>query len=335
MSMEREGYRAKRLDEPTSELESYAREVMEEMIRQSVPPTPSNFDAYFDKLLDNKPAPFRKRILHLLELEDAGDEEHQGVLEQYLKDAFSNVKKFLQRINLLYKNLRHLEALIEKRRFEVEAIADKSALNTLLESTRKDIQTMGRIIKKEAGELKETYEATSELVHEVQDHAIHDEKYGVYKKNYLLKKLKQEEKLIGEFRHESTVMMVRANEDVLAQVTSAKVRHLILRTIARLLLKTSRRSDLIAHYDDGIFAILMRHTSLQSAKMASERLKDLVGNTNFFVGDQEIMLDVEIGIARIDLDRSTEQTIVCALEGLDIAKKSGEACGLCPQDIEI
>ncbi|MCF6201524.1 MAG: diguanylate cyclase [Hydrogenimonas sp.] len=333
--MEEKGIRARRLDEPTSELESYAREVMEEMVRQSIPPTPSNFDAYFDKLLDNKPADFRKRILHLLELEDAGDDEHQGVLEQYLKDAFSNVKKFLQRINLLYKNLKHLEALIEKRRFEVEAIADKNALNTLLASTKKDIQTMGRIIKKEAGELKETYEATSELVHEVQDHAIHDDRYGVYKKNYLLKKLKQEEKLIKEFRHESTLMMVKASDDVLEQIESGKVKHLVLRTIARLLLKTSRRSDLIAHYDDGIFAILMRHTSLNNAKLAAERLKDLVGNTNFFVGDQEIMLDVEIGIARVDLDRSTEQTVVCALEGVEIARKSEEACGFCPQDIEI
>ncbi len=335
MSVEKESYRTKKLNEPTSELESYAREVMEEMIRQSIPPTPSNFDAYFDKLLDNKPIAFRKRILNLLELEDAGDEEHQGVLEQYLKDAFSNVKKFLQHINLLYKNLKHLEALIEKRRFEVEAIADKGALETLLESTKKDIQKMGKIIKKEAGELKETYEATSELVHEVQDHAIHDEKYGVYKKNYLLKKLKQEEKLIKEFRHDSSLMMVRANDEVLAQVGSTKVRQLILRTIARLLLKTSRRSDLIAHYDDGVFAILMRHTSLQNASMAAERLKDLVGNTNFFVGDQEIMLDVEIGIAQIDLDRSTEQTIVCALDALNIAKKTGEACGICPQDVEI
>ncbi len=335
MSVEKESYRTKKLNEPTSELESYAREVMEEMIRQSIPPTPSNFDAYFDKLLDNKSIAFRKRILNLLELEDAGDEEHQGVLEQYLKDAFSNVKKFLQHINLLYKNLKHLEALIEKRRFEVEAIADKGALETLLESTKKDIQKMGKIIKKEAGELKETYEATSELVHEVQDHAIHDEKYGVYKKNYLLKKLKQEEKLIKEFRHDSSLMMVRANDEVLAQVGSTKVRQLILRTIARLLLKTSRRSDLIAHYDDGVFAILMRHTSLQNASMAAERLKDLVGNTNFFVGDQEIMLDVEIGIAQIDLDRSTEQTIVCALDALNIAKKTGEACGICPQDVEI
>jgi len=108
--MERGGrYRVRGLGEPTNELETYAKEVLEAMIREGVPPTPSNFDAYFDKLLDDKPAVFRKRILRLLELEDGGEDDHQGVLEQYLKDAFVNVKKFLQHINLLYKNLRHLE----------------------------------------------------------------------------------------------------------------------------------------------------------------------------------------------------------------------------------
>ncbi len=334
--MERGGrYRAHDLGEPTSDLEKYAREVMDAMIREGIPPTPSNFDAYFDKLLDNKPAPFRKRILKLLELEDGGDDNHQGVLEQHLKEAFANIKKFLQHINLLYKNLRHLETLIEKRAFEADAIADKSAMNTLLDTMKKDIQTMTKIIKKDANELKETYATTSELVQEVQEHTIHDERYGVFKKNYLLRKMKQEERLIKEFHHDSTLMLVRASEDVISRLKSPKIQHLVLRTVARLLLKTSRRSDIVAHYEGSIFAILMRHTSLENAQQASDRLKDLVGNTNFFVGDEEIMLDVNIGIARIDLDRSIEQTIVCALEALDIAKKTDEPCGICPQDVEI
>ncbi len=334
--MERGGrYRAHDLGEPTSDLEKYAREVMDAMIREGVPPTPSNFDAWFDKLLDNKPAPFRKRILKLLELEDGGEDDHQSVLEQHLKDAFANIKKFLQHINLIYKNLRHLETVVEKRAFEANAIADQSSMNTLLEATKKDIERMIEIIKKDVSGLKETYTATTDLVQEVQEHAIHDDRYGVFKKNYLLNRMKQEEKLIKEFRHESTLMLVRASEEVIAHLKSPKVQHLVLRTVARLLLKTSRRSDLVAHYEGTAFAILMRHTSLENAQQAANRLKDLVGNTNFFVGDEEIMLDVDIGIARIDLDRSVEQTIVCALEALDIAKKLEEPCGICPQDVEI
>ncbi|WP_457596860.1 GGDEF domain-containing protein [Hydrogenimonas sp.] len=328
-------FRAHDLGEPTSELERYAKEVMEAMVREGIPPTPSNYDAYFDKLLDDKPPAFRKRILKLLELEEGDEGEHRGHLERRLRDAFANVKKFLVHINLLYKNLRHLETLVEKRAFEAEAVADKSGMKTLLESMKKDIETMAGIIRRDAGELKKTYEETTDLIKEVQEHAIYDDRFGVFKKNYLLRKMKQEERLIGEFRHESTLMMVRAREEVIERLKSAKIRQLVLRTVARLLLKTSRRSDIVAHYDGGIFAILMRHTSLENAQMAADRLKDLVGNTNFFVGDEEIMLEVEIGIARIDLDRSTEQTVVCALQALDMDGESDEPCGICPQDVEI
>jgi len=326
---------AKGLEEPTSEIERYAKEVFDALIRDGIPPTPANFGAYFDKHLEDLSIAERKRILKLLELEEGADDEHQGALEQYLKEAFDKIKKFLQHINLIYKNLRHLETVIEKRLIEADAIADKSAVTNLLEAIKNDVRSMNRIIKKEAAEIKTTYTETTQLVQEVQAHAIHDERFGVYKKNYLLKKLEREVKLIGEFKHDSTLMMVRASDSVLSKLSSPKIRQLVLRTVARLLLKTSRRSDIVAHYDGSTFAILMRHTSLENAQKARDRLKDLVGNTNFFVGDEEVMLDVEIGIARIDTDRSIEQTVVCALEALDHDSESDESCGICPQDIEI
>ncbi len=334
--MERGGkYQAHDLTEPTSDLEKYAKEVLQTLIKEGIPPTPSNFDAYFDKLLESKPPAFRKEILKLIELEE-NDDDHSAVMEHYLKEAFGNIKIFLQHINTLYKNLRHLETMVQKRAYEADAINDKAGIKSLLENLRRDIRTMNELIKKDAQELKATYTATTELVQEVQEQTIHDDRFGVYKKNYLIKKMRQEVTLIEEFHHESTLMMVRAKEEVLARLKNPKVRQLVLRTVARLLLKTSRRSDLIAHYEGGVFAILMRHTPLDRAKLAAERLKELVSNTNFFVGDEEVMLEVDIGIARIDPDRTVEQTIVCALDALELAKEQEEQpCGVCPQDEEI
>jgi len=327
--------KAQGLEEPTSELELYAQEVMNEMVRQNVPPTPSNFDAYFDKMLESKSREFRKRILKILELEDIGEHEQQTMMEQHLKDAFINIKKFMQLINLIYKNLRHLVALIEKRRYELNAVADKTGILALLDTLEKDMQSMNEIIKKESKTIKETYEATSELVYEVQELAIYDSRFGVYKKKYFMRKVEQEAKLIKEFHHESSIMMVRVSEKLLKKIESQKVRQMILRTVARLLLKTSRRSDLVAVYDNEVFTILMRHTSVQNAERAAERLKDLVNNTNFFVGDSEINLDVNIGIARIDLERSLEVTLVCALDAIAIGEKNNMPYGICPQDEEV
>ncbi len=336
VKMERGGrYQAHDLTEPTSDLEKYAKEVLQTLIKEGIPPTPSNFDAYFDKLLDSKPPALRKAILKLIELEES-DDDHSAMMEHYIKETFGNIKTFLQHINTLYKSLRHLETVIDKRSYEIEAINDESGIKNLLLNLKRDIQSMNNLIKNNAQELKETFTATTELVQEVQKQTIHDERFGVYKKNYLIKKMHQEVKLIKEFRHESTLMTVCCKEEILTRLKTPKIRQLVLRTVARLLLKTSRRSDLVAHYDKGVFTILMRHTPLDKAKLAAERLKDLVNNTNFFIADEEVILEVDIGIARIDPDRSVEQTIVCALEALELAKhQKDEPCGVCPQDVEI
>ena len=69
--------------------------------------------------------------------------------------------------------------------------------------------------------------------------------------------------------------------------------------------------------------MLLKHTDIESAKKASERLCDLVANSNFFVADKEIPLQVAIGITEIDPNNSAEETIVSAMEGIDIAYEKG------------
>ena len=170
------------------------------------------------------------------------------------------------------------------------------------------------------------------MVYEVQELTIYDNRFDVYKKKYFIRKVEQEIKLIEEFHHESSIMMVKVNEKLLHKVNSQKVKFMILRTVAKLLLKTSRRSDLIAIYEDSIFSILMRHTSIQNAKKAAERLKDIICNTNFFVGENEINLDVNIGIARLDLKRSIEATLICTLDAVALGEKDNLSYGICPED---
>ena len=97
------------------------------------------------------------------------------------------------------------------------------------------------------------------------------------------------------------------------------------RNAARLLLKTSRRSDIVAHFGGGIFTMLLKHTDLNSAQKACERIADLIYATSFFIGGDEIEVDIELGIMPIDPNYTTEETLFGALEvlpktgkGLDI-----------------
>lgn len=125
--------------------------------------------------------------------------------------------------------------------------------------------------------------------------------------------------LIKEFKHKSSLIMIELSRDLKKSVKNEKAIILMTRTLARLLLKTSRRSDIVAHYGNGVFSMLLKHTDLESAKKTSERLCDLVANSNFFLADREIQLKIAIGITNIDAVYSSEEIIVSAMNGIEKA----------------
>ena len=125
--------------------------------------------------------------------------------------------------------------------------------------------------------------------------------------------------LIKEFHHKSSLIMIELSRELKKSVKNEKAVLLMVRTIARLLLKTSRRSDIVAHYGNGVFSMLLKHTDIESAKKASERLCELVSNSNFFLADREIQLKISIGVTDIDPEFSVEEIVVSALDGIEKA----------------
>ena len=88
------------------------------------------------------------------------------------------------------------------------------------------------------------------------------------------------------------------------------------RNIAKILLKTSRRSDIVAHYGDGCFAMVMKHTDLESAKKASQRVAELLYQTTFFMGEDELDMNMEISVGAINPDSSIEEILSALLDAL-------------------
>ncbi|NLC27503.1 MAG: diguanylate cyclase, partial [Campylobacteraceae bacterium] len=58
------------------DLEKFSHYVLKQLIDENIPPTPINFQIYFEKFLETRPLSFRKRINELLETESANDSEH-------------------------------------------------------------------------------------------------------------------------------------------------------------------------------------------------------------------------------------------------------------------
>jgi len=304
------------LDSPSNDIEIYAKEVLHSLVADNLPPTPNNFSLYFDRLLEDKSENLRKQIHSMLELEESNDAENTIELEQSLKQGFNSIKSLLNVTANLYKNMSLMTKILEKRRKELSEHTEIQEAIGIIGTLEGDVSKLNSILKTQSAQMRTIYEDTAKIVKTVEHETIFDNQFGVYNKRYLLTKIEQEIELIKEFGHSSSLIMIELSQDLKNNIKNDKAVVLMTRTIARLLLKTSRRSDIVAHYGNGIFSMLLKHTDIDSAKKASERLCDLVSNSNFFLADREIQLKISIGITTINANLSVEEIVVSAMDGV-------------------
>ena len=310
---------ALQMNNPSSDIEIYAKEVLHKLIDDNLPPTPNNFSLYFDRLLEDKSENLRKQIHSMLELEESNEAESTIALEQSLKQGFGSIKSILGSTANLYKNMTLMTKILDKRKKELgnrPELQDAIGIITTLEG---DVSKLNSILKTQSSQMKNIYDETAQIVKSVENETIFDNQFGVYNKRYLLTKIEQEIELMKEFKHKSSLIMIELCRDLKKSIKNEKAVILMTRTIARLLLKTSRRSDIVAHYGNGVFSMLLKHTDIESAKKASIRLVELVSNSNFFLADREIQLKISIGVTDIDTFHSVEEIVVSAIDGIDAA----------------
>jgi diguanylate cyclase (GGDEF)-like protein len=306
-------------ENPSSDIEIYAKEVLSAIIADNLPPTPNNYSLYFDRLLENKSESLRKQIQAILELEESNDAENTIELEHRLKQGFSSVKSILGVTATLYKNISLMIKILDKRKKELEKHPEIREAMGIINHLGGDVRKLNTIMKTQSSQMKGIYEDTAKIIKSVESETIFDNQFGVYNKRYLLAKIDKERDLIEKFGHQSSLIMMELSRELKTKIKNEKAITLMTRTIARLLLKTSRRSDVVAHYGNGIFAMLLKHTDIESAKKASERLSDLVSNSNFFLADQEIQLKISIGVTNINSVYSVEEIVVSAMDAIEMA----------------
>jgi len=307
------------MDNPSSDIEIYAKEVLNALIADNLPPTPNNFSLYFDRLLEDKSENLRKQIVSMLELEESNDDEKTIQLEQSLKQGFTSIKSILSVTATLYKNMSLMTKILDKRKKELAGNSEIQEALGVVGALEGDVAKLNSILKTQSSQMKTIYDDTATIVKNVENETIFDNQFGVYNKRYILTKVEQEIGLINEFKHKSSLIMIELSRDLKKSVKNEKAIVLMTRTIARLLLKTSRRSDVVSHYGNGVFAMLLKHTDIESAKKASERLTDLVSNSNFFLADREIQLKISIGVTDITAIHSVEEIVVSAMDGIEKA----------------
>ncbi len=309
------------LDDPTSDLEIFSKEVLATLIKDNLPPTPNNFALYFDRLLEEKSASLRKQIKDILELEESNDDEKSIELERRLKEGFSSIKNILQVSATLYKNMNLMTKVLENSKTELTDNPEQKSAMVTVAALDKDIDKLNGILKKQITHMKHLYGETATIVKSVENETVFDNRYGIHNKRFLLSKLKQEINLVLEFKHKSSFLSIELADSLKEAMDSEKSLFLITRTIARLLMKTSRRSDVVAHYGDGVFMMILKHTNIDNAKKAADRLFELIDSSNFFLAEEEVHLKSAIGVAEVLPSFSPEEIIVHALDAMKASGK--------------
>ena len=306
---------------PTSQLEKFAKKVFDKLIEEDVPPIPYYYKVYFFNMLDDESVEFRKQVYELISLEETNEVEKEIELENKLKRTFKYTKEILQHSAILYKNSQLVKDLFEKYKKEIEHIANPKMVNKLIKSLEEKLNIINSKYEKELSQIKRLYSKSVEILKEVESNSVYDSIYNIYNRKFFLKELEKEAKLIDKFKHKSSLVTLKIKDEILNSLTSEKSKILLNRSIAKIMLKTSRRTDIVAHLGEGIFGMLLKHTDRIGACKTVERLADMVSNSAIFLEGEEINITIVAGIVEIIKVEEVEKLLSSALNIMSKAQK--------------
>lgn len=292
-------------------LESFSNEVLRLLIEKNIPPLPANYQTFFEQLLNDYDLDFQKKIHDLMEVDLKNDERNIN-FEKNIHLAFSKIKDLLKCTSSIYKNLAIINE--HEKKVYVQNTGNKKILD--------EISTLQNVVDKQIIELKALYQQCNKILDNININTMYDSKFDVYNKRYFIKSVQEEAKSVQKFKHTSTILMMSLTHSVIMYLRNEQMAIIVMKTVAKLLLKTSRRSDMIGYIGNGIFGMLLKHSDIISSKKASERLVELIKNTNIFLSNKEINLDINIGIAKIIPQRSAEDSLNYAISALRLSQNN-------------
>jgi diguanylate cyclase (GGDEF)-like protein len=268
------------LNEASTEIELFAQKVLDKMIEENIYPIPYYYNIYFFNMLEEENENFKKSVMEIIALESSNELDESLKFEQQLKKSFQYSKKIVKDTAMIYK----LSSLLkEKSNYflkEVDGVASPQAFKNILLNTKKNIDVINKKITQSLQELKDIYAQNLSTLKEIEKESIFDALYGIYNKKYFLSEVEKEISQIKSLKHISSIIILKVKDNIINQLKSEKSKIIVNKMIAKILLKTSRRTDVVAHLGDGKFAMLLKHTDRIGAMKTSERLSDMIKKTH-------------------------------------------------------
>ena len=299
--------------------EGLVKSVIDQILKDGLPPTPYNFNVYFYKILETKPEELQEEVNKIIDLEGYQDTEEKYIeFEHNVKKGFNYIKNILHITVNLYKNMNLMDKILEKRREEITNSTNPTVLKEIISNIKRDVDKLNDIVKRQVEVMRNFYEEAAEVIKDIEKETIFDSKYNVYNKKYLLETIDRELAEEQRYNKVSALIMITFSKSMANIITDEKTKTFVNKTICKILTKSSRKGDIVAYYGDDVFAMVLKHSNLDSATGMSKRLCSLVSQSNFFLGESEIKLKINIGVSCLE-NSSSKEIIEGTLNALQLA----------------
>ena len=293
--------------------------VLNELSGDNVPSTPNNYSIYFEKMLDNQPEEFRKEIGDIIVANSESSVPTNGniSIEKEIKQGFIQIKGMLQAVVLIYKNLNVMRGLVQKRMDGLKNNTNVLALQNVLSAFNQDLIKLNDLMDKHLDVIKMSYEEVGKMFKAIEEQSIYDTTYEVYNKKFLVVTISSEIESVRRYGYNASFLLVKIKDKFANRVKNLKERNNMLKSMSQLLLRTSRRSDIVAHYGDGCFAMVMKYTDESGTKQACARILNMLSSMPWKIDNEECKLEVQIVSSMISKTKSTEELLSHALDKLE------------------
>lgn len=321
MSEKYSNYTVKDISSPTSPIEVFAKKVLDKLITEGIPPIPSNYALYFFNMLDDEDAKLKKQISDMISLEENNDVEKDIQFEKDMKISFKYSKEILQHTAVIYKITKQLKSITSDASKEALHLSSPKMAEKYLNTIVTKVDRIFTKMEDELKEIKELYSKNIEIMKEIDSNTLFDMTYGVYNGKYFKRVLTKEIQSVQKFKHTSSLITLKVSNETLKDIKLKKSFMIINRSIAKILLKTSRRTDIISHLGNGIFAMLLKHTDNIGAEKTVERLSDIISNSTVFIEGNEAEVKIVASICEIRGDKTYDNYSKICGENLQKAQK--------------
>jgi diguanylate cyclase (GGDEF)-like protein len=152
----------------------------------------------------------------------------------------------------------------------------------------------------------------------VKESSFADEVTGLYNRNFLFKRIKEELERTTQLGGELSLVVVSIDDsDTITERHGMQGHDMIISQVAGLICKSAREFDVVGKYDSHRFVALLIHTNMDDAYIWTEKLRRTVASHILSISGKRFSVTLSAMISKITDWKALDQIIGSAIPVLE------------------